>query len=54
MVFETGLLDGQANAKEKRFVTRSYVFFAGLFLIPILILLAVQINNYRNGTSLFG
>ena len=54
MVFEAGLLDGQADAKEKTFVTRSYVLFAGLLLIPVIALLAVQIYDYRNGTGLFG
>ena len=35
MVFEPGLLNRQSDAKEKRFVTRSHVLFAGLFLIPV-------------------
>ena len=35
MVFESGLLDRQSDAKERSFLNKSYVLFAGLFLIPI-------------------
>jgi uncharacterized membrane protein YvbJ len=52
--FEPGLLNRQANAKESRFVTKSYMLFASLLLIPIVTLLVVQIYDYRNGTGLFG
>ena len=54
LVFEPGLLNRQSDAKERRFVTKSYVLFAGLLLIPVVTLLVVQIYDYRNGTGLFG
>ncbi len=54
MVFEPGLLNRQANTKERRFVIKSYVLFATLLLIPVIILLVFQISDYRNGTGLFG
>ena len=44
MVFEPGLLNSQSNAKERRFITKSYVLFAGLFEIPI-ILAVVQFSG---------
>jgi hypothetical protein len=53
LVFEPGALNRQADAKERRFVSKSYVLFACLLLIPVLILLAVQVNDYRHGTGLF-
>ena len=37
MVFDRGLLDRQSDAKERRFLTRSYVLFAGLFVIPVIL-----------------
>ena len=43
----------QANAKEKILMTRAYVLFATLLLIVIVVLMLVQINEYRNGTGLF-
>ena len=35
LVFEPGSLNRQSDAKERRFVTKSYLLFAGLFLIPV-------------------
>ena len=43
----------QANAKEKSFMTKSYVLFATLLLIVIAVLMLVQIYEYRNGAGLF-
>jgi uncharacterized membrane protein len=54
LVFEPGVLNRQANTKERKFVIRSYVLFAILLLIPVVILLVVQIYAYRNSTGLFG
>jgi hypothetical protein len=54
LVFESGSLNRQANAKERRFLTRSYVLFASLLLIPVVTLFVVQINDYRSSTGLFG
>ena len=42
LVFEPGLLNSRSDAKEQRFVTKSYALFAGLFVIPI-ILAVVQL-----------
>ena len=44
LVFEPGLLNSRSDAKERRFVTKSYVLFAGLFLIPV-ILVVVQFSG---------
>lgn len=44
LVFELGLLNRQSDAKERRFLTRSYVLFAGLFVIPV-ILAVVQLSG---------
>ena len=44
MVFEPGLLNSQSDAKERRFVTKSHVLFAGLFVIPV-ILAVVQFSG---------
>ena len=46
-LFERGLLNRQANDKERRFVTKSYALFAGLFLIPVVALVV-------NFSGLFG
>ena len=40
MVFERGLLIRQSNAKERKFLTRSYLLFASLFLIPVILAVA--------------
>ena len=53
LVFESGVLIRQSNAKEKSFITRSYVLFGTLLLIVIAVLMLVQIYEYRNGTGLF-
>ena len=44
MVFEPGLLNSQSDAKERRFVNKSNVLFAGLFVVPI-ILAIVQFSG---------
>ena len=44
MVFEPGLLNSQSDAKERRFITKSYVLFAGLFVIPV-VLAVVQFSG---------
>ena len=44
LVFEPGLLNSQSNAKERRFVTKSYVLFAGLIVIPV-VLAVVQFSG---------
>jgi hypothetical protein len=44
LVFELGLLNRQSDAKEGRFLTKSYVLFAGLFVIPV-ILAVVQLSG---------
>ena len=53
LVFESGVLIRQANAKEKSFITKSYALFASLLVIVVVILMLVQIYEYRNGTGLF-
>ena len=37
LVFEQGLLIRQSNAKERRFLSNSYVLIAGLLLIPVVL-----------------
>ena len=43
VIFEPGLLNKQSVAKEKKFVIKSYVLFAGLMLIPVTSLVVIQI-----------
>lgn len=44
LVFEPGLLNRQSDAKEKKFLTKSYALFAGLLAIPV-ILVVVQVSG---------